>query len=369
MRGIKEKPFWIMEQQAGTTGWETLGRTPRPGQLRLWTMQSVAHGADAVFYFRWRTCLYGTEQYWHGILPHNGIPGKRYNEIKKTIQELRPVMEHIRGGKTRSDAALLFSYDQNWAFEIQPHHPDLDYIQQVQKYHAYFHNNNIPVDFIRAETDFSGYKLIIAPLQFLVLKGIAEKIKEYVANGGCIVLTMRTGVKDENNVCLDDSHLPCGFNDLLGIEIQDYDCLRTGSVQIGNGDEITGAAEKWCDIIDLKGAQALVCYCEEFYKGVPAVTKNIFGNGSAYYIGFEPDESSMNRIMDRITQELEVNPIYSSPEKIEIISRPSANGNYYFVLNHSGEIVHYEHNPEWKSLLETDILEPYGIAIYYKGIP
>ena len=290
MRGIKDKPFWIMEQQAGPAGWELMGRTPRPGQLRLWTAQSVAHGADAVVCFRWRTCIFGTEQYWHGILPHNGILGRRYDEIKQTIRELGPIMERVNGTKSRADAAMLFSYDQSWALKIQPHHPDLDYVHQTAKYYEYFSGRNIPVDFIRDESDFSGYRLVVVPLHIVTKPEVTEKIKAYVANGGNVVFTMRSSVKNENNVCLDNSPLPCGFNDLLGIEILDYDCLRPGSVRVVGADgSIAGAADKWCDMVSLKGAQAVAFYGEEYYKGVPSCAVNVFGKGKAYYVGFEPD--------------------------------------------------------------------------------
>ena len=83
VRSFKKQNFWIMEQQSGITGWEVMGRAPAPGQLSMWSLQSVAHGADAVVYFRWRVCAMGTEQFWHGILPHSGNPGRRYHELKE----------------------------------------------------------------------------------------------------------------------------------------------------------------------------------------------------------------------------------------------------------------------------------------------
>ena len=362
MRGMKDEPFWIMEQQAGPTGWETMGQTPRPGQLRLWTAQSVARGADAVFYFRWRTCVYGTEQYWHGILPHNGIPGRGYDEIRKTVSDLRPVMKKTKGLKGKSGAAILFSYEQNWAIEIQPHHPDLDYIFQAQNYHSYFYRKNIPVDFIPEDSDFSGYSLIVAPLQFLTLGKMPERLKAYVSGGGNVILTMRTGVKDENNVCLEASFLPCGYNDLLGIEIRDYDCLRTGPVPVNSGGRI-GAAVKWCDIIDLDGAKALATYGGGYYEGSPAVTANAFGKGRAYYIGFEPDDESMMRVMDLIAAKAGFAPT-AAPSGLEIVSRPSGDGNYFFVLNHGAERREFTPNPGWEAVLGSGALEPYGIAIY-----
>ncbi len=88
MRGLKKKNFWVMEQQAGPTGWEIIGDTPKPGELRLWVYQAIAHGADGMVYFRWRTCRFGSEQYWHGVLDHPGIPGRRYREIAQVGEEL-----------------------------------------------------------------------------------------------------------------------------------------------------------------------------------------------------------------------------------------------------------------------------------------
>ena len=55
MRGLKRKNFWVMEQQSGGGGWEQVAVPPKPGEMRLWTYQSIAHGADAIIYFRWRT--------------------------------------------------------------------------------------------------------------------------------------------------------------------------------------------------------------------------------------------------------------------------------------------------------------------------
>ena len=96
IRGYKKKPFWMMEQQSGMAGWEIMGRALEPGQMSAWAMQSVAHGADAVVFFRWRTCAMGTEQYWHGILGHSGNPGRTYHEAKRLTETFAKYMEDLR---------------------------------------------------------------------------------------------------------------------------------------------------------------------------------------------------------------------------------------------------------------------------------
>ena len=74
-----------------------LSVTPRPGELRLWAYQSIAHGADAIVFFRWRTARFGTEQYWHGLLDHDSSPSRRYEEIKHMGAEIKEIGDEILG--------------------------------------------------------------------------------------------------------------------------------------------------------------------------------------------------------------------------------------------------------------------------------
>ena len=250
VRSYKNMPFWIMEQQSGITGWEVMGRAPAPGQLSLWALQSVAHGADAVVFFRWRTCAMGTEQYWHGILPHSGNPGRRYAELKDMIQTMSPIMEEIKGSMPKTEVGIVFSFDQDYAFTIQPHHKDLNYIHQVQKYYQAFYEQNIPVDFVQESGDFAKYRLLVAPLQYLMNPELEEKYISYVKNGGHLVLTMRTGVKDEHNLCMTDRELPGRLSEIAGIEVLDYDCLWDTEVEINYQDQVYKGVV-WSDLMQL----------------------------------------------------------------------------------------------------------------------
>lgn len=86
-----------------------LGRAPAPGRLGLWAMQSIAHGADTVMFFRWRSCLMGTEQYWHGILPHNGVPGRYYRELKAFMSAYGGLLRQLQGSMPLANrAGILF---------------------------------------------------------------------------------------------------------------------------------------------------------------------------------------------------------------------------------------------------------------------
>lgn len=374
MRGMKQKPFWIMEQQSGPAGWETISSAPRPGQLALWTYQSVAHGADTVVYFRWRSCLFGTEEYWHGILPHHGVPERRYAEIKQTIQELGSVMDHFKGGLPEADVGILFSYDQEWAFQIQPHHFDLEYISHMLGYYRAFYDANIPVDMLSEEQDFSKYKLLVVPLLFLTKADLTAKLEKYVAEGGHLVLTMRTGVKDWNNAVI-PKVLPGDFSPLAGIKVTEYDCLRDIDQSVrwtaSELHETVEKVSKWADIVDLDGAEALACFTEDFYKDTPAITQNSYKNGIAYYVATELGSEVMDRFISHAAGSVGITPIIQTPQGVEVTRRKGNDGYYMFILNHNPQAAAVNIPSDWKVLIGEKFisgnalhLDQYAVAVF-----
>lgn len=365
IRGVKEKSFWVMEQQSGITGWEILGRRPQPGQLALWAMHAIAHGADTVVFFRWRTCTVGTEQYWHGILPHSGKPGERYNELKTMIQKMRLLMPALKGAMPKPEAGVIYSYDQNFALSIQPHHPDLRYKEQVQKYYAAFYRRNVPVDFLSDQSDLSRYKLLIAPLQYLMTPALADRYKTYVQNGGVLVLTMRSGVKDEHNICQSETELPGLLSDLTGVEIPDYDCLRDRTVNIDwDGRSFTG--EKWSDLIQCVTAESLARYASESYAGTPAVTVNRVGKGYVYYVGTEPDEPMLDYLAERLEKRHALYSFGPTPKDVEIVHRYAQDKTYIFVINHSSYEQTVDIPAGWASVVgdSSGKLAPFTMKVF-----
>lgn len=372
VRSYKNMPFWIMEQQSGITGWEVMGRAPAPGQLSLWALQSVAHGADAVVFFRWRTCAMGTEQYWHGILPHSGNPGRRYAELKDMIQTMSPIMEEIKGSMPKTEVGIVFSFDQDYAFTIQPHHKDLNYIHQVQKYYQAFYEQNIPVDFVQESGDFAKYRLLVAPLQYLMNPELEEKYISYVKNGGHLVLTMRTGVKDEHNLCMTDRELPGRLSEIAGIEVLDYDCLWETEVEIDYQDQ-SYKGIVWSDLMQpvSEHTKTMASYASEFYAGEPCVTAHSYGKGICYYIGTEPKEELMQALMEDICKQAKISALANKVTEVEFMTRENETSRYLFILNHSKESREYE-------LLDTGYcmikgktagrLSPYEVQILKKNL-
>jgi len=223
------------------------------------------------------------------------------------------------------------------------------------------------VDFVEDTDDFSGYKLVIAPLQYLMTPELEQKYFDYVAGGGHLLLTMRTGVKDEHNLCMSDRELPGRLGDLCGIEILDYDCLRDVDVQVRmNESEETLLGAKWADIITCKGAKTVADYANEFYAGTPCITENVYGDGKAYYVGTEPKEELMKRILAFITEEVGVKNLGWSDEEVELSVREKDGKKWLFAINFGLEEGCYQVPKEYKLILgsEAGVLKPFEIHLY-----
>ncbi len=372
MRGVKDKNFWVMEQQSGPCGWSVLGDTPKPGQIRLWAYQSVAHGADAIVYFRWRACTFGTEEYWYGILDHDAVPRRRYREVAQTGKEMQALSDLLVGSQVVAETALVKSYDNLWSHRFQPHNKGFDYNCLLKDYYSALLLNNINADVISAEVDLSKYKLVIMPAFNLMREDIKVKMEEYVEKGGNLIITFRSGTKTWNNRMTTDT-LPGCFKTLAGVEVEEFDSLNGGrQIQVSG---ITGQAKAsiWCDILKAETAEPLFTYSSEYYCGKPAVTVNRYGKGKVYYVGCDLDKQAMSAMMRLIASESDVKPALPEPVcGVEVIKKVNNGDFFYIILNHNGDQAGIRLNECFKELLtastvkDTLVLEPYGVAVLLK---
>lgn len=346
MRSLKQQSFWVMEQQAGPSGWGTLSPTPLPGELRLWTWQAIARGAAGILYFRWQTSRSGTEQYWHGILPHDGIPGRRYREIKRTGEEILRIGD-LATAPLSAEVALLRSYDSLWAFEVQPTAEGLSYDDQLSRYYRTLWRRNLVTDVVSEKHDWSPYKLLIAPCLFVLDADMVTRLHAWVQSGGTLVLTFRSGVKDEHNR-ISVSPAAGLLRKLAGVHVDDYTTLLPAAIGVPAGGpellELTlngvtqrVSADVWMDDLALQGAEVVGRYHGGMYDGSPAVTAHRVGQGRVIYVGTALDDAGLAVLMDFVLEQAGVTPEIASPANVEIVSRSYQGTRHWFILNHSPE--------------------------------
>lgn len=336
-RGVKRRNFWVMEQLSGTPGcWYPMSRTPFPGMIRAYAWQSVSRGADAIVQFRWRSARIGAEQFWHGLLDHHGQPGRRFEEFLQFSREVKKLTPLLEGTTLEHDVAMLFSHEQLNAFQIQPQADGFDYLGNVKRLHSALLRMGVGADVINWREDFQGYKFVIAPMLYLIDEEMAGKLKLYVENGGTLVLTTRSGVKNMNNVCLPD-RLPNLLTELAGVYVDEYDPVGkdTQTLSLESGECLSSG--QWCDILTPVTAETMATYSSEYFAGEAAVTRNAHGKGVVYYIGTVLDEKASQVLMRRIASDAGIDCGLELPDGVEVAIRSSEEKRLIFVLNLSKE--------------------------------
>jgi beta-galactosidase len=336
-RGAKDNlNFVVMEQQIGIPGWyEYFGRQAPPELYRVWVYQSVAHGADGICYFRWRSSRYGTEQYWQGVLDPDSYPNSRYQVVVRTGKELVQLTKLLHGSNVVSAVAMLVSPDSRWAFEIQPLVKDFQYNRQILDFYDAFRRAGVGVDAVFPQTDISSYRVVVAPALFVADQSLANKLTGFVTNGGTLILTFRTGVKDEHNVVTTRT-LPGVFAELAGVAIHDFDPQLNEEQEVVGPDEQHFPTRVWSDILEPTTAKVVAYYGKGYYAGKAAVTENRVGKGSVYYVGTESVSPIFyDRLVASAAQKNALALNTKLPQGVELAVRQKADTKILFLLNYT----------------------------------
>lgn len=339
MRGTKQgKPFALMEQTPSVTNWLPYNMLKRPGVMRLWSYQAVAHGADTVMFFQMKRSIGACEKYHGAVIDHVGNENTRvFREVTELGAELEKLGSQTLGARTDAKAAIVFDWDNWWGISYSAG-PSiyLDYCQEVLHYYKAFHNKNIPVDMIGVEDDLSKYSLVIAPVLYMVKGNYDEKIRAFVKNGGRFLTTFFSGYVDEHDLVTIGGY-PGKLRDILGIWVEEEDALPKEMENSFSYQGKTYPAKMLCDLLHTEGAQALTSYEKDFYAGMPVLTKNAFGKGYGYYVATSSDDAFYEDYLSEICAEAGITPIMDTPATVEVTMRSNANGSFVFLLNHGEE--------------------------------
>ena len=334
------KPFMIMEEQSGKAGQSTFSPQPEKGQVRLWTYQAIAHGAMGVNYFRWDTATFGAEEYWHGVLNHDRSKSPAYDEIRQGTKELKALGREVLYSNYVADSALLFDYDSSWALKIQPGHFRLAYLDQITSWYGAISGSHSGIDIVASENDLSAYKIVFAPVAYVVSEKQAASIRSYVQGGGMFVTNFRLGAKTESSQMV-RTPLPGLLKDVMGATVADYVPIYSAKNGVKFSSALAGPDSEcslWMDVLQPTGAEVLASYTTGSHAGEAAITMNSFGKGKAVYIGPDLDAASLARVLQTFSGMAGVKPPLEAPARVEVTVRKSGNKQWIFVLNHTSAI-------------------------------
>lgn len=339
MRGLKDgKPFCLMEQTPGVSNWHIYAKLKRPGVMRLWSYQAVAHGADTVMFFQMRRSKGACEKYHSAVIDHVGNENTRvFREITELGAELEKIGSETLGSRIDAKVAIVFDWDNWWATELSAGPTKLiDYPGEVSTYYYPLFNKNIPVDIVPYDADLSKYSLVIAPMLYMNKPGYDERIRQYVKNGGTYITTYFSGYVDDNDLVILGGY-PGAQKDILGLWVEESDALPPGEENSFTYKGHEYQAGVLCDIMHLNEAKCLASYNKEFYAGTPVITKNRFGKGKVYYVGTHSTGDFYDVFLGNILDELKIEPELSVPKGVEVTVRHNDEYKYIFVLNHNDE--------------------------------
>ena len=373
-RSLKGKPFLLMESTPSCVNWKPYNKPKRPGLDVLSSMQAVAHGSDSVQYFQWRKSRGSCEKFHGAVVGHDGTADTRvFRSVQETGRILKTIDE-IAGTMPNAKAAVIFDWENMWALNDCQGYSNVDkkYFETCYAYHKQFWQRGIDCDVIAPDADLSKYKIVVAPMLYMTGSAVVENLKQYVAGGGTLYATYTLGTVDENDLC-HLGGLPCGeLKEVFGIWAEEIDVLYPQERQHARlGDKLHQLVD-YCEVVHLRGAQALATYADGYYEGRPAVTIHPYGKGQAIYQACRDTGSLADEIMDQILSGIGLvgNIASSTGHGVTAQSRTDGERTYLFVQNYSAtETTQVQLRSQMRNMLtgeieETATLPPYCFAIY-----
>jgi beta-galactosidase len=339
--------------------------------LRLWSYQAIAHGAMGVNYFRWDSARSGAEEYWHGMLNHDRTRSPGFDEIQQTIRELKGLGEKALSASYTSELALLYDYNSDWALAIQPGQPKLKYVSEIMTWYGCMAASHAGIDVVEGSQDLSPYKVLCAPLMYIVSPDQAKRIRAFVEAGGVFITGIRLGVKDEASRIVETA-LPGLLGEVMGVEVIDYQPLYSAKQGVQFAGVLAGPNAEcrlWADILSPRqGTDVFATYTVD-HAGKAAITSHSFGKGRAIYIGSHLDPATLGRVLVTLLAANGIKPSVSVPSGVETTVRRDGSQRWTYLLNHTSKVVDvplsdtYTDLLSGKSVSSSVSLEPYGVKV------
>ena len=368
--------FGIMEQQSGAGGWTTRmeGPAPRPGQLTLWAMQSVAHGADYISFFRWRTCTFSTEMYWHGILDYDNRDNRKLAEVKDFYNKLK-CLDEVCGADYTAAFGVLKDYDNMWDTNVDVWHRRVE-AQSSEEIFIASEIYHTPYNtlYLSEDTDIrelQKYPVLIYAHPVIMTGKRAAILKEYVSNGGILIIGCRSGYKQENGKCVMLPQ-PGLLQEITGSDVRDFTFTSPAEQPVTaswNGQMID--MPLFNDIMEpVEGGETLAFYENSYYAEKPAIIRKNTGKGYAIHFGSTFSRESMKVLLEYTGILEPFQAMLEAPQEVEVIQRVKGNKKYFFVLNYMGSEQKIVLKKQMRSLYDNVIangeicMKPYETIVY-----
>ena len=340
-RSLKGKPFMLMESSPSATNWRPVTKLHRPKVHMLQSMQAVAHGSDTVQYFQYRKSRGSSEKFHGAVIDHEGSENTRvFRDVAKLGRRLAG-MDAVIGTSTPAQCAVVYDWQNRWALDdVKGFLQDkTNYHDTVVQHYAAFWKLGIPVDVIDSSLiakpgNLDKYRLIVAPMLYMLRPGAAEAIDAFVTQGGAFAATYITGQVNENDLAFLKG-FPGPLRETLGIWCEEVDALYPEDRNAIVWKEKRYEAFEICELIHAESAETLGTYGSDFYAAQPALTMNRRGEGKAYFIAARTGSDFLDDFYRSIAEEAGVKRVIKSelPRGVTAQVRSDGEREFIFLLN------------------------------------
>lgn len=300
---LRQERFLVTETNLASINWWWQHFPPYPGQIAQCALALVARGASMIEYWHWHTLHAGTETYWGGVLPHSRVPGRVYDEVAELGSLLERFGDRLEGYVPDADVALLFSTDSKQSFEDYPPLCNADGTQRPTAYHDIVDAFGSAVvhagaqarilhaeqwDDLSASDAAARFPVIIAAGFYVATTAQLEKLRDYAAAGGHLIVGPRTGYGDEESRAR-FAVAPDVLGEPAGIRYEEFTSLRAPLAVVGDGVPGGARGHWWADHVIVDDAEVLAAYDHAHYGRFPAVTTRAHGAGRITHVGTVPN--------------------------------------------------------------------------------
>ncbi|TPF94812.1 beta-galactosidase [Bifidobacterium sp. UTBIF-68] len=349
--------YLVLETEAqGQHGW-----VPFPGQLRLQAYSHLASGADMVEYWHWHSIHNSFETYWKGLLSHDMEPNPTYEEAGVFGREVaRPeVGERLVHLRKCNKVAIMVSNEALSALDwsrVETGFPDgvgVNYNDIVRRVYDALFELNVECDFLPVDAPgerLAQYAMIVTPALYCAPEETIARLRGFVAGGGHLVSTIRSFVTDDEVTVWHD-RAPHGLADVFGMTYNQFTRPkgRVGVVFADNA-ALAGTPDAQAealiellkaDVEDDSPTEVMARYGHYAWESYAAVTRHVFGKGSAEWIGTLLDVDTMRAVMREAVEHAGVEGAGSALAGKVVVRQGvnSAGETVTYLLNYSAESV------------------------------
>jgi beta-galactosidase len=338
------RPWVLMESQPAIAKGSGVLPLKRPGLHVVSSLQAIAHGSDSVQYFQWRKGRGGEEKFHGAVVDHVGHENTRgFREVAEVGRILKALPD-AAGMTTRADVAMLYDWECRWALESDGYlgKPMQAYPETCREHYLPLWRRGVSTDVVSPQADLSSYRLVIAPLLYLLRRDVDQRLADFAQAGGTLVATYGLGMVDEHDRAWQGGWPGGALRQALGVWNEEHDGLYPGQTNPVNliaandlGLSGTFAARDVCAILHAEGADVVATYGGQFYAGTPAITRNCFGSGQAWYLGARLPLEFLDRFYTALGQRLELRRAVDVdlPEGVSATYRTDGKVEIVFLLN------------------------------------